>query len=176
MFFFSPWTSKKCPWTILQKCPWTRKSARETSETLLPVNPKKCPWTEKKCPWTLKVPVNIFNKKCPWTWEICPWTCEKAAKTQKIQHFYVFWGKSTREPRKVPVKFFQNWCPWTMKSAREKGQKSAREGMHLRVNFPEKVPVNAKKCPWKFSKKRRSRALLRFTGKKKHCIYKIYCI
>ena len=37
-------------------------------------------------------------------------------------------------------------------SARENVQKSARERLLLPVNLVQKVPVNVKMCPWKFSK------------------------
>ena len=55
-----------------------------------------------------------------------------------------------------------------MKTAREYIPKTARERINLPVNFPKKVPVNAKKYPWTLRKNWRSRALLRFTGEKKN--------
>ena len=83
--------------------------------------------------------------KCPWKHvKICPWTSKSARKK---------------------LRFF---CPWTPKSARENDLKSARERTLLPVNFHQKVPMNAKKCPWNMLKKSGSRALLRVTGKKKN--------
>ena len=73
VFFCSPWTSKKCPWTFWKKCTWTFWVCPWTFLKNLPVNLKKCPWTWIKCPWILKVPVNNLLKsareprKCPWT-------------------------------------------------------------------------------------------------------------
>ena len=119
-FFFLPWTSKKCPWTISQKCPWTFCFCPWTLEKILPVNPKNAREQSKKCPWNSILPVNIFKKKCPWTYENCPWTSK----------FCVF------------LLLFVKNCPWTAKSARENFQKSARERT---LKCPWK---RLKKCPW----------------------------
>ena len=61
-----------------------------------------------------------------------------------------------------------------MKTAREYIQKTARERINLPVNFPKKVPVNAKKYPWTLRENWRSRALLRFTGKKNTVIWEAF--
>ena len=101
-----------------------------------------------------------------------------------------FFAKSAREPCKCPWKHVKI-CPWTSKSvrehsiffarepqkrARENVQKIARERNHLPVNFPWKVPVNQKKCPWTSSKKQGSRALLMLTGEKKTLSVSLYII
>ena len=166
--FFFPWTSKKCPWTFWKKCTWTFWVCPWTFLKNLPVNPKKCPWTWVKCPWTLKVPVNNFLKsarepqKCPWT------ITEKSAREHANSCIF-----GTFE-EKVPVN--REKCPWTFpnflpvnhEKCPWKSPKKCPWTHPLAREFSEKVPVNAKLCPWTSSKKWGSRALLMFTGKKKH--------
>ena len=100
----------------------------------------------------LKLPVNFWKKFCPRTQKSarepkkngrepqkCPWTfSEKNARARKFLHFRYFWGKSAREPRKVPVNILNFF---------------AREPRKVPVKKSQKVPVNAKLCPWIFLKK-----------------------
>ena len=134
--------------------------ARELSKKNLPVNPRKCPWTPKKCPWILKVPVNIFTKIAELGRSRALFLCSRAL-------FFNFYGKTARELQNVPVNISKFYARELLKSARENVQKSARERNHWPVNLRHKVPVNAKMCPWRSSENWGSRALLRFTGKKK---------
>ena len=131
----------------------------------------------------LKLPVNFWKKSCPWTQKSarepqkCPWTfSEKSAREP---------AKSAREhanscifgtfEEKVPVN--REKCPWTFpnflpvnhEKCPWKSPKKCPWTHTLAREFSEKVPVNAKLCPWTSSKKGGSRALLMFTGKKKHC-------
>ena len=90
-----------------------------------------------------KVPVNI-RKLISKFIKICPWTSKSAREHLR----YLCPWTPQKCPWKRPKK-----CPWTHSVAREHSQK---------------VPVNAKKCPWNLLKKWRSRALLMFTGEKKN--------
>ena len=69
------------------------------------------------------------------------------------------------------VNFFIS-LPWKKKPTREKILRSVREKFRPPVKNSKKVCVKAIFHPWKKSKKgpkKLSRALLIFTGKKKHC-------
>ena len=88
-----------------------------------------------------KVPVNI-RKLISKFIKICPWTSKSAREHLR---YFCPWT-----PQKCPWKRPKK-CPWTHSVAREHSQK---------------VPVNAKKCPWNLLKKWRSQALSMFTGEK----------
>ena len=117
-----------------------RKSVREHLK--LPVNfwKKSCPWTQKSTREPKKVPVNIksarehFQKKVPVN-------LRKVPVNKQIPAFLVLLRKKCPWTAKSAREDFQIFCPWTTKSAREKVPKSARERIHLPVNF-------LKKCPW----------------------------
>ena len=152
-FFFFPVNIEKVPVNNFVKVP--------VNILKLPVNfwKKSCPWTQKSAREPKKVPVNLksarehFQKKVPVN-------LRKVPVNTQIPAFLVLLRKKCPWTAKSAREHFQIFCPWTTKSAREKVPKSARERIHLPVNF-------LKKCPWTSSKKWGSRALLMFTGKKK---------
>ena len=67
--------------------------------------------------------------------------------------FFYLYRKTARELQNVPVTSSKFYARELRKSARENVQKSTRERNHLPVNLREKVPVNAKMCPCRSSKK-----------------------
>ena len=158
--FFPPWTSKKCPWTFMQICPWTFLFCPWTVKKKLAREPKKVPVNTQKVSVNLKSAREHFHKNC----RIWAFTGTFYAFTDT---FFYLYRKTARELQNVPVNISKFYARELRKSARENVQKSARERNHLPVNHRKKVPVNAKMCPWRPSKNWGSRALLRFTGKKK---------
>ena len=125
--FFSPVNLEKVPVNNFAK---------------VPVNIWSCPWTFEKnlAREPKKVSVNLksarehFQKKVPVN-------LRKVPVNTQIPAFLVLLRKKCPWTAKSAREHFQIFCPWTTKSAREKVPKSARERIHLPVNF-------LKKCPW----------------------------